>query len=83
MEGQYIKTMASRKHNQKGKKGSNIFWMQSIFIVLPFCLQNNNKREGVGGREGGIYSAYIYIKAFLLGRTAAVLTTPTSTQSNK
>lgn len=39
--------------------------MQGIFFFLPFCLQNNNKRRK---KTIVIYSAYIYIKAFLMGR---------------
>lgn len=45
--------------------------MQGIFLFLPFCLQNDNKRgKKINNNKKNqvIYSAYIYIKAFLLGR---------------
>lgn len=55
-------------------------------LFLPLCLQNNNKRGKNKNKQKKsivIYSAYIYIKAFLLGKDGWSVATPTSTQSNK
>lgn len=77
LEGQYIKqwhqNIFDKKTKLKEKKGSNIFGCRAFSSFYPFVYKIITKEEE---KSTVIYSAYIYIKAFLLGRKTVDLIQP-------
>lgn len=81
LEGQYIKqwhqNIFDEETKSKRKKGSNIFGCGAFSSFCPFVYKIITKEEKKTDKQNQvIYSAYIYIKAFLLGRKTGDLIQP-------